>query len=87
MPARSSSTTPARRDWDAIGELKQAVDGIPVLGNGDIWEAADAVAMVRRTGCDGVVIGRGCLGRPWLFGDLVRAFHGRAAVAHGSSGS
>ena len=57
--------------WDAIAELKQAVDGIPVLGNGDIWEAADAVDMMAQTGCDGVVIGRGCLGRPWLFGDLV----------------
>ena len=66
--------------WDAIGELKRAVDGIPVLGNGDIWEAADALAMVQRTGCDGVVIGRGCLGRPWLFGDLVRAFRGEAPV-------
>ena len=64
-------------DWDAIGELKAAVPGIPVLGNGDIWEASDALEMVRRTGCDGVVVGRGCLGRPWLFGDLVEAFAGR----------
>ena len=47
-----------------------------MLGNGDIWEAADAVAMMRETGCDGVVIGRGCLGRPWLFGDLVEALPG-----------
>ncbi len=47
MPAPSSSTTPATPDWDAIGELKQAVDAIPVLGNGDIWEAADAVGMMR----------------------------------------
>ena len=54
-------------DWAAIGELKAAVTEIPVLGNGDIWEAADALAMMRATGCDGVVIGRGCLGRPWLF--------------------
>jgi nifR3 family TIM-barrel protein len=66
--------------WDAIGELKCAVDGIPVLGNGDIWEASDALEMVRRTGCDGVVIGRGCLGRPWLFGDLARAFRGEPAA-------
>ncbi len=63
--------------WAAIGELKAAVTTIPVLGNGDIWEASDAVAMVAETGCDGVVIGRGCLGRPWLFGDLVDAFAGR----------
>jgi len=59
--------------WEAIAELKQAVDGIPVLGNGDIWEASDALDMMAQTGCDGVVIGRGCLGRPWLFGDLVAA--------------
>ncbi len=62
--------------WHAIGELKAAVDDIPVLGNGDIWEATDAVEMMRQTGCDGVVIGRGCLGRPWLFGDLVTVLSG-----------
>jgi nifR3 family TIM-barrel protein len=64
--------------WAAIGELKAAVGTIPVLGNGDVWRAEDAVAMVRATGCDGVVIGRGCLGRPWLFADLVDAFSGAA---------
>jgi nifR3 family TIM-barrel protein len=64
-------------DWSAIGRLREAVTTIPVLGNGDIWSPADALAMIRRTGCDGVVIGRGCLGRPWLFGDLVDAFEGR----------
>ncbi len=64
-------------DWNAIGELKAAVPEIPVLGNGDIWEASDAVAMMRATGCDGVVIGRGCLGRPWLFRDLIEALNGR----------
>lgn len=57
-------------DWSSIRRLKQAVMGIPVLGNGDIWEAKDAVRMMAETGCDGVVVGRGCLGRPWLFGDL-----------------
>jgi nifR3 family TIM-barrel protein len=65
--------------WDAIGELKQAVNGIPVLGNGDIWQADDAVEMMAATGCDGVVIGRGCLGRPWLFGDLVTVLTGGEA--------
>ncbi|GAA2079004.1 tRNA dihydrouridine synthase DusB [Aeromicrobium halocynthiae] len=62
-----------RADWDSIGELKASV-GIPVLGNGDVWEADDALAMVASTGCDGVVVGRGCLGRPWLFADLATAF-------------
>ncbi len=62
-------------DWGAIGELAALLD-IPVLGNGDIWEAADALAMVERTGAAGVVVGRGCLGRPWLFRDLAAAFAG-----------
>ncbi|MDF2555413.1 MAG: dus, partial [Microbacterium sp.] len=61
-------------DWTAIAALKQAVTSIPVLGNGDIWSAEDAVRMLDETGADGVVVGRGCLGRPWLFGDLARAF-------------
>jgi nifR3 family TIM-barrel protein len=63
--------------WDAIGELVELLD-VPVLGNGDIWEADDALRMVRETGCAGVVVGRGCLGRPWLFADLAAAFAGRA---------
>ncbi|MDQ7991919.1 MAG: tRNA dihydrouridine synthase DusB [Propionicimonas sp.] len=63
-------------DWETIGTLVAELD-IPVLGNGDIWEASDALEMVRRTGCAGVVIGRGCLGRPWLFRDLADAFAGR----------
>jgi nifR3 family TIM-barrel protein len=63
--------------WDAIARLKQRVKTIPVLGNGDIWEAHDALRMMRDTGCDGVVIGRGCLGRPWLFRDLADVFEGR----------
>ena len=62
-------------DWDAIARLVEHVD-IPVLGNGDIWEAADAVRMVEQTGADGVVVGRGCLGRPWLFRELAAAFSG-----------
>ena len=65
-------------DWNAIAALKAHVS-IPVLGNGDIWEAADALRMMRQTGVDGVVIGRGCLGRPWLFRDLADAFAGRHA--------
>lgn len=62
--------------WEAIARLKEAVRTIPVLGNGDIWSAEDALAMVERTGCDGVVVGRGCQGRPWLFTDLVAGFAG-----------
>jgi nifR3 family TIM-barrel protein len=64
--------------WDAVAELKRAVTTIPVLGNGDIWEAEDALRMMRTTGCDGVIVGRGCLGRPWLFRDLADVFDGRA---------
>jgi nifR3 family TIM-barrel protein len=63
-------------EWDAIAELKSAVR-IPVLGNGDLWEWSDALAMMRRTACDGVIVGRGCLGRPWLFRELAEAFDGR----------
>jgi nifR3 family TIM-barrel protein len=66
-----------RADWPAIAELKAAVTSIPVLGNGDIWAAEHAVQMLAETGCDGVVIGRGCLGRPWLFRDLADALAGR----------
>jgi len=61
-------------DWSAIATLREAITDIPVLGNGDIWSAADAIRMVRETGVDGVVVGRGCLGRPWLFADLQAAF-------------
>ncbi len=65
-------------DWASIATLKEAVTSVPVLGNGDIWSADDAIRMVRETGCDGVVVGRGCLGRPWLFGDLAAAFRAEA---------
>lgn len=66
-----------RADWAAIAELKAALPGVPVLGNGDIWAASDALRMMAETGCDGVVVGRGCLGKPWLFRDLADAFAGR----------
>lgn len=64
-------------DWSKIKELKEMLR-IPVLGNGDIWEGQDALRMMRQTGCDGVIVGRGCLGRPWLFRDLADVFAGRA---------
>ena len=74
-------------DWDAIAKLRESLPDVQVLGNGDIWSAADAIRMMRQTGVDGVVVGRGCLGRPWLFGDLQAAFdeyqrnpHSEAAV-------
>jgi nifR3 family TIM-barrel protein len=67
-------------DWSAIARLKAHLD-VPVLGNGDIWTADDALAMVAATGADGVVVGRGCLGRPWLFRDLADAFEGRPVRA------
>lgn len=66
-------------NWEAIARLKETVTSIPVLGNGDIWSAEDALRMVAQTGCDGVVVGRGCLGRPWLFADLAAAFNGSDA--------
>jgi nifR3 family TIM-barrel protein len=61
-------------DWNAIYELKDQLRDVQVLGNGDIWSAGDAIRMMRETGCNGVVVGRGCLGRPWLFADLQQAF-------------
>ncbi len=61
--------------WEHIAALVDALE-VPVLGNGDIWEARDALRMQAETGCAGVVIGRGCLGRPWLFGELHAAFAG-----------
>ena len=67
-------------DWSAIAEAEAGRDEHPVLGNGDIWSADDAVRMMAETGCDGVVVGRGCLGRPWLFGDLARALGGPGAA-------
>ena len=77
LHARTASEAySGRADWSAIKALKQVVRTIPVLGNGDIWSADDALAMVALTGCDGVVVGRGCLGRPWLFADLASAFAG-----------
>lgn len=63
-----------KADWAAIANLREALPDVQVLGNGDIWSAGDAIRMMRETGVDGVVVGRGCLGRPWLFGDLQAAF-------------
>lgn len=73
-------------DWAAIARLKEVVTTVPVLGNGDIWSADDALRMVAATGCDGVVVGRGCLGRPWLFADLAAAFAGSPVRARPTLG-
>ncbi|WP_349902937.1 tRNA dihydrouridine synthase DusB [Parafrigoribacterium humi] len=74
-------------DWSAIAKLKETITSVPVLGNGDIWSGADGVRMMEETGCDGVVVGRGCLGRPWLFGDLAAAFRGETDIARPSLGT
>jgi nifR3 family TIM-barrel protein len=74
-------------DWSAITKLKETISDVPVLGNGDIWSGADAIRMVEETGCDGVVVGRGCLGRPWLFGDLVAAFAVRSGELDAEAGA
>ncbi len=68
-----------RADWDAIAQLRESLPDVQVLGNGDIWSAQDAVSMMDKTGVDGIVVGRGCLGRPWLFQDLERAIAGYLA--------
>jgi nifR3 family TIM-barrel protein len=75
-------------DWSAIARLVAELEplGVPVLGNGDIWTAQDALRMVESTGCAGVVVGRGCLGRPWLFGQLAAAFAGEPDPAEPTSG-
>ena len=67
-----------KADWSQISRLVEhlAPTGVPVLGNGDIWSGSDGLRMMQETGCAGVVVGRGCLGRPWLFADLVAAFQG-----------
>ena len=72
-----------RADWTTIARLVRELDGsgVPVLGNGDVWTAADAVRLVDETGAAGVVVGRGCLGRPWLFGQLAAAFAGAPVPA------
>ena len=72
-----------KADWSKIKNLVDHLKptGVPVLGNGDIWSGAHGIRMMEETGCAGVVVGRGCLGRPWLFADLVDAFAGESSRA------
>jgi len=73
-------------DWSKITALVEHLKptGVPVLGNGDIWSGGDGARMMAETGCAGVVVGRGCLGRPWLFADLVRSLRGDATKSEPS---
>lgn len=79
-------------DWDVVARVKQAV-AIPVIGNGDVRSGSDAVALVERTGCDAVMVGRAAQGDPWLFARVKAALQGgeepalptveeRVAMAH-----
>ena len=75
-----------KADWNAIARLVEHIPNTPVLGNGDIWCAQDAQRMLDQTGARGVVIGRGCLGRPWLFGQIRASFAGEVVPAEPNSG-
>ena len=75
-----------KADWNAIARLVEHIPNTPVLGNGDIWCAQDAQRMLDQTGARGVVIGRGCLGRPWLFGQIRASFAGELVPAEPNSG-
>lgn len=73
-------------DWSTIARLVEHIPNTPVLGNGDIWSAQDAQRMLAQTGARGVVIGRGCLGRPWLFGQIRSALDGQDVPSEPTSG-
>jgi tRNA-dihydrouridine synthase len=68
-----------RADRNIIKKVKNSVS-VPVVGNGDIFCADDAVSMLKETGCDGVMVARGALGRPWIFGEIAAALEGREYV-------
>ena len=74
-PRSRSQGFSGRSDWALIREFKRMVQ-VPVIGNGDVVTAADGINMMRDTGCDAVMIGRGAIGNPWLFSGLVAAWKG-----------
>lgn len=74
-------------DWSAIARLVEHIPDTPVLGNGDIWSAGDAARMLAQTGAAGVVVGRGCLGRPWLFGQIRAMVGGLPAPSEPDAGT
>jgi len=62
-------------DWDIIASCKKKARAIKIIGNGDIWSAEDADKMLQETQCDGVMVARGILGKPWLIDDLREIYH------------
>lgn len=68
-----------KADWDIIKEVKRVLD-IPVIGNGDVFCADDGLRMMKETGCDFVMVGRGAMGNPWIFRDLDRAYRGEVPL-------
>ena len=67
-------------DWDIITQVKQAVK-IPVIGNGDVVDAASALRLFEQTGCDGIMVGRGAQGNPWIFREILAALEDREIPA------
>ena len=67
-------------DLGVIANVKKAVK-IPVIGNGDIFSAADAINMLEQTECDGIMIGRGAMGNPWIFNEIIGALEGKEYTA------
>lgn len=67
-------------DWDIIAQVKQAVK-IPVIGNGDVVDAASALRLFEQTGCDGIMVGRGAQGNPWIFREILAALEDREIPA------
>ena len=67
-------------DWSVIAAVKDAVS-VPVIGNGDVKTPQDAARLLQETGCDAVMVGRGSLGRPWVFAQIVQHLNGDEVMA------